>query len=304
MAFTKVAVIGAEGNLGKRFVESLLASTEPTFQVTVLDRPNSSYDAPKGAEVKVVQRDLTDQTALTEDLRGIDALIMMHTTNKEFLTISNAAIGAAIAAGVKMVMPSDFGSKDTAFFVKASTAKPLVRDLLQERANEGKITYTIVKNGPFFENPSKDAYGIDYRAKTATLYDDGTQKFNCTTFASIISAVIGILRSPAPYTNKTVYIHDFYTSQREMLAIIESEVNPDGSKFETTSIDTLELGKESLEAWQRDNQDVQNFLGVIKSAVWGPNGAADWDENDDSQALGLEKKDLRTELKRKMEMGL
>lgn len=47
---------------------------------------------------------------MVENLRGNDALILMQgTDDKGFMTASNAAIEAAIAAGVKMVMPSDYG---------------------------------------------------------------------------------------------------------------------------------------------------------------------------------------------------
>lgn len=147
------------------------------------------------------------------------------------------------------------------------------------------------------------AYGIDYQAKKATLFDEGTQKFHATTYASIANAVVGILRSPAQYANKTVFIHDFYTTQREILSIIESEVNPDGSKFETTSMNLEEIGKKSLEGLERGEFNMQNIFGVLRLSVWGPEGAADWDENDDSQALGLERKDLHAEIKKKIELG-
>lgn len=149
----------------------------------------------------------------------------------------------------------------------------------------------------------KMAYGIDYQAKKATLFDQGTRKFHTTTYGSIANAIVGILCSPAQYANKTVYIHDFYTTQQEILSIVESEVNPDGSKFETTSINLEEVGKKCIEGLDRGEYNMQNLFGVIKLSVWGPEGAADWDENDDSQALGLEKKDMRAEIKRKIKLG-
>lgn len=303
MVFTKVAVIGAGGNLGKYFMKSLLGSTEPKFQITVLARPSSSYTSP-AENVKVIKHDLMDHNAMVENLRGNEALILMQGTDKEFVTVSKAAIQAAISAGVKMVMPSDYGSKDTPLFVKATAAKTHVRDFVQEKAQEGKITYTIVKNGAFIDFPLKVMYGIDPEAKKATLLDDGNQKFHTTSYASIANAVVGILRSPAQYANKTVHIHDFYTTQREILSIVESEVNQDGSKFETTSVDTEELGKKSAEALDRGEYNMPNIYGTIKSAVWGKEGAADWDENDDSQALGLGGKDLRAEIRRKVQTGL
>jgi len=42
-------------------------------------------------------------------------------------------------------------SKDTPIFVKVDALKALIRDFLQEKAKEGKITYTILKNGSLFD---------------------------------------------------------------------------------------------------------------------------------------------------------
>jgi hypothetical protein len=145
------------------------------------------------------------------------------------------------------------------------------------------------------------AYGIDYEAKKATLFDEGTQKFNTTSHISVVRAMVSILRSPDEYANKTVYIHDFNTTQRAVLDIVESEI---GTKLETTSMNLEEVGKKSLEALERGDRNQQNVFGGIRWAVWGKEAAADWDENDDSERLGLEKKDLRTEIKKKMAMGL
>jgi len=143
--------------------------------------------------------------------------------------------------------------------------------------------------------------GIDYEAKKATLFDEGTQKFNATSYASVARAMVSVLRSPEEYANKTVYIHDFYTTQRAILDIVESEI---GTKLETTSMNLGEVGKRSLEALARGERNPQNIFGGTRWAVWGKEGSGYWDENDDSKRLGLEKKDLRAEIKKKMEMGL
>lgn len=154
---------------------------------------------------------------------------------------------------------------------------------------------------PFPFTAFKMAYGIDYEAKKATLFDEGTQKFNTTSRASIARAIVGVLRSPDESANKTVYIHDFYTTQRAILDIVESEI---GTKLETTSMNLEEVGKESLKALARGERNPQNVFGGLRWAVWGKEASADWDENDDSERLGLEKKDLREEIKKKMAMGL
>jgi hypothetical protein len=82
---------------------------------------------------------------------------------------------------------------------------------------------------------------------------------------------------------------------------VESEV---GTKFETTSINLGEVGRKSLEALARGERNPENIFGGIRWAVWGKEASTDWDENDDSERLGLEKKDLRAEIKKKIAIGL
>jgi putative NADH-flavin reductase len=89
-------------------MQALLASTHPKFNITVLARPSSSYEAPS-EHVKVVKHELTDQAGIAESLRGIDAVILVQGVDQDFVTVSKAVIEAAITAEVKMVMPSDYG---------------------------------------------------------------------------------------------------------------------------------------------------------------------------------------------------
>jgi len=147
----------------------------------------------------------------------------------------------------------------------------------------------------------KASWEIDYSEKKAILFDEGTQKFNTTMYASVARAAVSILRSPAEFANKVLYIHDFRTTQREVLEIVESEV---GGTFEMTSLNTEEMGKKALEGLARGERNRQNIAAGIRSGVWGQEGAADWDEDDDSERLGLEKKDLREEIKRKIAAGM
>lgn len=300
MAFTNVAVVGAGSGVGKALVEELLSSSEPIFQITVLARESSTYTSPS-SRVNVVKHDLTDQKGMVEHLRGIDAVILTQGVDSSFVATSTAIIEAAIDAGVKMVMPSDFGGKDTPIFIQATAHKVPVRAFLAEKVNEGKITHTTIKNGAFFSMPLKLGYGIDYEAKKATLFDEGTQKFHTTTSSTIAYAIGNVLRSPAQFSNKTLYIHDFYTTQREMIFIIEAIV---GESFSKTTLDLAGVGKQSMEGLKRGERTPQNISGTLRYAVWGEEGSSDWDNDDDSDALGLPKKDLRDELKKKMEQGM
>ncbi|KIM25351.1 hypothetical protein M408DRAFT_26336 [Serendipita vermifera MAFF 305830] len=293
MAFTNVAVIGAGGALGKVLVQELLASSQPKFTITVLARPSSSY-TPPSENVKVAKQDLADHAGMVSTLRGIDAVIMTQGVDADLEATSRTIVEAAIEAGVKMVMPSDYGSKDTPMFIQVYTAKPKIRAFVEEKAKEGKITYTIIKNGPFTEMPLEGPFGIDAKAKKATLYGDPSRKFNTTSTLSIARAIIGVLRSPTQFANRVLYIHDTYTSQREMLDIVEEATG--GAPFEITRVGTEEFGRACVEGLGRGEWTFANMIGAIQASIFGAEGAADWDENDDSVAVGLTRVDLRGEL--------
>ena len=141
-------------------------------------------------------------------------------------------------------------------------------------------------------------FGVDYEAKKATLFNDGTQKFNLTTLLTIASAIVGVLRSPAQYANKEVYIHDWHTTQLEILSIVEAEL---GAPLERTRLDLATVGEQNLAGLRRGERTLQNIYGALRYAVWGEEGAADWDETaDSSAALGLPRKDLKAEIKKKL----
>lgn len=98
--------------IGTFVVRVLLASTTPKFTVTALTRPSSNYTAPDNVDasnLKIAKVDFADQTALIDTLKGQDAVILVFTASPELKSTSIGIIDAAIEAGVKWIMPSDFG---------------------------------------------------------------------------------------------------------------------------------------------------------------------------------------------------
>ena len=118
---------------------------------------------------------------------------------------------------------------------------------------------------------------IDLKNKTATLIDDGTTKLDLTTVDSIVDAIISIISDPEAFKNRTLLIHDFFASQRDVLQVAEQVL---GTKFEISHIDSETLEKETEEP------------PLIQAAMIGKTSTAGWGEDDDSKALGLKKKDI------------
>jgi saccharopine dehydrogenase-like NADP-dependent oxidoreductase len=97
------------GNIGEPIFNALVASNK--FELTVLTRTNSSFTLPTSADnVKVVKVDYSDHNALVEALKGHDALLITIGDLSTLAKNSMALIDAAVDAGVKRVLPSEYSS--------------------------------------------------------------------------------------------------------------------------------------------------------------------------------------------------
>ncbi|PVF93895.1 NAD(P)-binding protein [Serendipita vermifera] len=73
MSLTKIAQIGASGNIGTPILNALLGAN--TFKITVIARTSSTFTAPDPA-VNMIKIDFNDQQALVNALKGQDALLI------------------------------------------------------------------------------------------------------------------------------------------------------------------------------------------------------------------------------------
>jgi saccharopine dehydrogenase-like NADP-dependent oxidoreductase len=90
-------------------VNSLVSSN---FSVTALARPTSSYAPPPNvdtARLKVVKVASDDHAKLVEAFKGQDAVVLAIDGHQDVLNASKVYIEAAIEAGVKTIIPSDYG---------------------------------------------------------------------------------------------------------------------------------------------------------------------------------------------------
>jgi uncharacterized protein YbjT (DUF2867 family) len=89
---------------------------------------------------------------LTAALQGADALLL--TVGATAVSGQTDLIDAAVAAGVKRVIPSEFGSdlnNAKAAALPVFVPKIEVRKYLEKLAAEGKIEWTAVSNGAFLD---------------------------------------------------------------------------------------------------------------------------------------------------------
>ncbi|KAG8841780.1 hypothetical protein FRB91_004686 [Serendipita sp. 411] len=293
MAYTKIVQVGAGGNLGVPVHKALASSGK--FDITVVGRKDSTFVSPF-PDVKVVKVDFSDHSALVNALKGNEAVVLTLGDLPTLEQNSKYIIDAAIEAGVKRVIPSEFGndlvhlpgSTQQVFRPKLQVAK-----YLKEKENE--IEWTIITTGPFFDWGLQVGFlGFDIPNRKVFLFSGGTSRSNFTTLPNIAQAVVGVLSSPTQFANRDVRVHDFYVSQQEIKAVLE-EVT--GDSFAVEDIDVAKQEETTSAALARGEFTLENIYGLIKAYVFGANSSASWGENDDTEAVGLPKKDLKTVIK-------
>lgn len=77
------------------------------FNITALARKTSSTTVP--ADVKLIKADYSSHTELVEAFRGQDAVIITVGDDGTIEQISRTLLSAAVEAGVKRIIPSEFG---------------------------------------------------------------------------------------------------------------------------------------------------------------------------------------------------
>ena len=234
----------AAGALGEPTLNALVKSS---FNVTVLARSTTKGTFPPS--VKTVTIDYEDVASITEALRGQDAVV--STVASEAILAQTAVIDAAVAAGVKRFIPSEFGSdlnnpKVTALPVFGH--KVVINKYLAEKAAANpKFSYTQVRNGAFLDWGLQYNIFLDWRNDKPRIFDGGDGKFSTTTLASVARAVAGVLEHPDETKNRAVYVQDIVTTQNKILAIAK-EVAPEKTK-------TWELVPTSLEVIKKAADD-------------------------------------------------
>ncbi|AEO59818.1 hypothetical protein MYCTH_2308372 [Thermothelomyces thermophilus ATCC 42464] len=247
-----VAVLGGTGNLGPAVIRELVASGFAVTAVTRAEGGAGAREVPAGvAAVKSVDYGSLDD--LTAAFQGQDAVVS---------TVATAAVGgqrlavdAAVAAGVKRFIPSEFGIntrkvRDTPIG-KILAGKIAIVDYLEQVAAKGSgLTWTGVSTGLFFEwGLERGGLGIvNLKDKTATVIDSGDEKWYASTLAQIGRVVAGILKSPDETANKYLSTASFNLSQNELIALVEELTGSKLSVTKVSSADLIRAGEEKLTA--------------------------------------------------------
>ncbi|KAI1388540.1 NAD(P)-binding protein [Hypoxylon trugodes] len=282
----KVAIVGATGTVGSFIVEELLGLGK--HEVTAVTRKDSSSADSLPAGVKAAKVDYDDESTLVDALQGQEVLIItMHTLAPPETTLK--LVRAAAAANVSYILPNEWGqdSSDEALSndvllggPKAATRK-LVEDL-------GKSSWIGIITGFWYEYSlgfGKQTYGMEWKDRTWTFFDDGETKMNTTPETEGGPSLSG-------YKNKFVYVSSFLLSQKDMFAAV---LRVTGTKESDWKIE-YESTVERFQAAQKQvfAGDRSAFPQLLYSRTFYKDGCGNFEARRgiSNDALGLPKEDL------------
>ena len=172
---------------------------------------------------------------LTAAFAGHDAVVSALSTGP--VTKDDLAfriVDAALAAGVKRVIPSEFGannldSRATSLVPVYELKGKMLRYLMQKaEESNGALTWTSIACGSWLDwglDPAKSGnfLGIDVKGRKATVWDSGRSRFSVTTSENTGMGVARVLMDAEGTANKQVFLSDFVTSAREIIDSLERQ---------------------------------------------------------------------------------
>jgi uncharacterized protein YbjT (DUF2867 family) len=226
-----ILILGAAGSVGTPILTALLAS--PTLTTTILTRATSRAKLPPNVPTITIS-DAYTLEELTHSFKGQDAVVSaINTTAATQDDLAFRIVDAALAAGVKRLIPSEFGTNNldprAADLVPVYALKGQMLRYLIARAEEsdGALTWTSIACGSWLDwgldaARSGSFLGIDVKGRRATIWDSGSARFSVTTAENTGLAVARVLQRPELTANKQVFLSDFVTSPREIVERLES----------------------------------------------------------------------------------
>ncbi|TVY58581.1 Bifunctional pinoresinol-lariciresinol reductase [Lachnellula cervina] len=269
--FQNIALVGATGNLGSAILTALRGTS---FTLTVLTRKGSATSKDtQGLGAKIIPVDYESKDSIAEGLEGVDAVIC--TIGSAGISLQINIIDAAIAAGVKRFIPSEFGAdsfNERASKLPVFKNKVAVQQHLQEAAKEDKIEWTAILGGPFLDwGLARGLLGIHPKEKKFILYDGGVRPVSTTLLADLGKAVVGVLENPSSTRNRVLYIQSIRISQLEVLDICEDLT---GSEWQRVQVQTADIEKQGLE--KLGQKDMSGMFNLLLRAIFGEGYGCDF----------------------------
>lgn len=255
---------------------ALLASKK--FDVTVLSRSSTNAFLP---EVKVAEVNYDEPKSLEQALKGQDALVC--TLSFEAIPSQRFLIDAAIASGVKRFIPSEFGSNirnEKTRKLPAYQSRVDIQNYLHEKSLGTELTYTIVNCGYILDYGLPRGSIFDLKTHTARIADGGNTIFSASRLETVANAVAGLLQHPDETANRSVFVQDIATTQRNLISMAE-KFTP-GSKWKFEDFNTASWVARSDDAIAQGASPAEFLVRIayIARSIWGEDYGSHFEDLD------------------------
>lgn len=198
-------------------------------------------------------------------------------------------IDAAIAAGVKHFIPSEFASCSTnpelRDYPLYSTATK-IREYLMERSNEGVLSYTILAAGVFLDLVLATPTLLDFDKHAAVLVDGGNNRLSANSMGAIGRGIASVLNNLDQSRNRILFMSQVIITQNGLIKIAE-ELKPE-TKWSTSSVKSSDLLQQGLEAFAAGDASFPSIVKILSgTAMAGDRYGSAYDETD-NELLGVE----------------
>ena len=292
-----VALVGASGNLGPSILEAFLQNGD--FNITAISRKESKAEFPSA--VKVIKTDLSTVESLTKAFEGQDAVVLI--VGAEALAEQKRYIDAAVAAGVKRFIPSEFGSdlSDPEVVKLVPIFKPKVEATEYLKSKESDtFSWTSIATGPFFDWGLKVGFlGFNLKERKASIWDSGTAPFSASNLSLIGEAVVRVLSTAyvEDTKNKTVYVESHTTTQKKILAELEKQCGKD-NKWTVEKVDGKKVFEDAQAKIQKGDVGPHSIYPVIQALAFADHlGKADHSKKSWNGRLELSNEDFANDIK-------
>ena len=294
-----VILVGGSGNVGSLLIAPLAA----VFDLTLLTRSSIKTTLPDN--VKVLQADYT-LDGLTKAFKGQD--VVVSAIGATGFADQKLMIDAAVAAGVKWFLPSEFSVNSSAPAVRELVpvfhAKQEVLDHLKSK--ESQLSWVGLAAGPLLDWGLKAGFlDFDIVNKKAKVWDDGRTRYSGITVHDLGRALVQVLKEPgrAELRNRYVFVRSVTTSQAEILAVLK-ELEPSWSSEKVTTEDQIEAAQKGLAVG-----DYAAAVKLVQASAFGnlpnmkQNFEADEKERLVNGLLDMPKRDIAAIVKEAMGAG-
>ena len=283
-AIKNVTLVGGSGRLGSFVLDKLLASNK--FNVQVLKRAGSSSTFAAGT--KVVEADFEDVESLKAAFQGQDAVASL--IGDAGVLSQKLMVDAAVAAGVKRFLPSNFGSNmsnPNSRKLPVFGRKIIVEDYLIEKSKTTELTYSFVYVGGFTDFALRNKVIMDFSKYTPTIFNGGDSQFSTTSMPTVGDAVVSVLSHPAETRNRPVYVSEIIISQNQLLSVAK-KIAP-SKPWAPVNVDLDVVVAGAKERFAQGIHDLPTVIPILLKSIVDPEYGVKFTEND-NELLGIKGK--------------